>query len=110
MNQAQESDCRVVLCTCPDEDTARRLAGGVVEERLAACVNILPAMRSVFRWQGMVQEEREALMIIKTIAPRYAELETWLLANHPYDVPEILALPVAGGSATYLDWMTEESA
>lgn len=104
------TEVRIAYSTIGDASAARQIARQLVEERLAACVNILPAMRSVFRWQGMVQEEREALMIIKTIAPRYAELETWLLANHPYDVPEILALPVAGGSATYLDWMTEESA
>lgn len=99
----------VVLSTCPNEDSASELAGGLIEARLAACVNILPQVRSVFRWRGEVQVEAEVLMVIKTTANRTAELEAWLLEHHPYDVPEVLVLPVEGGSRAYLDWLTEET-
>ena len=97
-----------VLCTCPDEATARRLAAGLVERRLAACVNILPEIRSIYRWRGRVQEDGEALMIVKTTRMAYPELEAWLLEHHPYDVPEVLALRAHQGSADYLDWVLGE--
>lgn len=109
MSLSAASDARIVLCTCPDEDTAGRLSAGLVEARLAACVNILPAVRSVFRWQGEVQDETEALMIVKTTAIRAAALGSWLLEHHPYDVPEVLVLPVEGGSSAYLEWLAEET-
>jgi len=98
----------VVLCTCPDADTAKRLATGMVEADLAACVNIQAGIRSIYRWQGKVEDEAESLMIIKTTLSHYAELETWLREHHPYDVPEILALPVVTGSEPYLAWLTAE--
>lgn len=109
MSNGQGNGVLVVLCTCPDEDTASGLARGLVEAGLAACVNILPEIRSLFRWQGKVQSEPETLMIIKTSVARYSELETWLARNHPYDVPEVLALPVGGGLGTYLGWVVEET-
>ena len=95
----------VILCTCPDEAVASRLAAGLVEEQLAACVNILPGIRSIYRWQGTVSDDSEVLMMIKSLASRFEELETWLLEHHPYDVPEVLALPVEKISADYLAWI-----
>jgi len=95
----------VVLCTCPDAATARQLAGAIVEERLAACVNILPEIRSIYRWQDEVRDEGEALMVMKTTQGAYARLEGWLLEHHPYEVPEVLALPVIAGSTDYLGWV-----
>lgn len=109
MSSGQESGVRVVLCTCPDEEAASGLARGLVEANLAACVNILPEIRSVFRWQGEVQSEAETLMVIKTSVTQYSELEDWLVSNHPYDVPEVIALPVAEGLGAYLDWVVEET-
>lgn len=98
-----------VLCTCPDAHTAQRLAAGLVEARLAACVNILPEIRSIYRWQGETCDDAEVLMIAKTTAGAYPALERWLLSNHPYDVPEVLALPAAFGSRAYLDWVGRET-
>ena len=99
------SDALVVLCTCPDAEAAGRLAGGLVEHRLAACVNVLPGIRSIYRWQGAVTEDAEELMVIKTTQDRYRALEEWLNDQHPYDVPEIVALAVDDISADYLAWM-----
>ena len=103
------SDVLAVLCTCPDAATAERLAGGLVGRRLAACVNILPEIRSIYRWQGETQDDAEVLMIAKTTRCAYAGLEAWLIEHHPYDVPEVLALPVAAGSAAYLEWVVNET-
>ena len=103
------SDIQVVLCTCPDSDTAEKLATGLVEERLAACVNILPEIRSIYRWGGELQKDREALMIVKTRGDRQGELQNWLQRHHPYEVPEILALNVSAGSADYMNWVFNET-
>ncbi len=100
----------VVLCIAPATDgTAGRLARGLVEKRLAACVNIVPGLRSLYRWKGEVQDDAEVQLIIKTTAARYEQLESWLSDNHPYDVPEIIALPIAGGAKPYLDWLEEQT-
>jgi len=98
----------VVLCTCPNSVEAEKLASGLLEQGLAACVNILPQIRSIYRWQGEVHNDSEVLMIIKTTRQAYAGLQQWLQDNHPYDVPEILALPVADGCDAYLEWVTNE--
>jgi len=99
----------VVLCACPDESVADRIARALVGARLAACVNRLPGMRSVFRWKGALQDEPEVLLAIKTVRSRYEELEMRLKALHPYEVPEIIALPVLAGAAPYLAWLAEET-
>lgn len=98
-------DARVVLVTTPDADTARRIARTLVEEQLAACGNVVPQIASIFRWQGAVQEEAEALLVLKTSAGRLAALTERVGRLHPYDVPEVLALPVAEGNQPYLDWL-----
>ena len=94
----------VVLVTCPPA-AARRLARGLVSERLAACVNIVPMVASWFWWQGKIQRCREALLVIKTTAARVERLRQTMLHTHPYDVPEILALPVVAGHPAYLRWV-----
>jgi len=99
----------VAMCSCPDEAVAQQLASDLVRLRLAACVNIVPKIRSIYRWRDEVQDEGEALMIMKTTRVAYAELQSWLQQNHPYDVPEVLALPVQAGSADYLDWVLNET-
>ena len=97
------------MCSCPDEAVAQQLASDLVRLRLAACVNIVPKIRSIYRWRNEVQDEGEALMIMKTTRVAYAELQSWLQQNHPYDVPEVLALRVQAGSADYLDWVLNET-
>ncbi len=99
----------VVLLTAPDAATAQRLARALVEERLAACVNRIPGLRSIYRWQGAVQEDAEELLIAKTLRARIPALAKRVADLHPYALPEVIALPVVGGSAAYLDWIRSES-
>jgi len=101
---------QVTLVTAPDAETAARLARVLVEERLAACVNLVPGVRSIYRFEGRVHDEPEVLMVVKARAERAAALEARVRALHPYDVPEVLHLSAAGGSAAYLAWVLKESA
>ena len=98
-----------VLVTAPDAEVAERVARALVAERLAACVNLVPGVRSIYRWEGEVQDDAELLLVIKTTAARVDVLAERVRAHHPYDLPEVLALPAAGGSAGYLDWVAAES-
>jgi len=93
----------VVLCSFPDMEQARQIGAALVERQVAACVNLLPGVESIYRWEGKVERAGEVLGVIKTTC--YAELEAAILELHPYEVPEILALKVAGGSGEYLDWL-----
>ena len=98
---------RIVLTTASSVDEARRLARMLVDERLAACVSLVPSVESIYRWQGKVEEATETLLLIKTTAERLAHLETRMLTLHSYDTPELLVLPVEAGSAPYLRWLLE---
>jgi periplasmic divalent cation tolerance protein len=100
------AEALTVLCTCPNAGEANRIARALVEEALAACVNIVPGVRSIFYWQGTVEEADEQLLIIKAPAGKFAGLEARIRALHSYAVPEVLALPVAAGSGAYLDWLS----
>ncbi|HNQ14174.1 MAG TPA: divalent-cation tolerance protein CutA [Pyrinomonadaceae bacterium] len=97
----------IVFVTTPTETEAETLARRIVEEKLAACVQILPEMTSVYVWKGDVEQERERLMLIKTADERYDELEAFIKANHSYDVPEIVAVGAEKISKGYFDWMSE---
>ena len=99
----------VCFCTCPDAATAQRIADALVEERLAACVNVLPGLRSVYRWQGVVERADEVLLLAKTMSGRLDALTARLTALHPYELPEVVAVEVAGGLAAYLDWVAEQT-
>ena len=95
----------LVLTTLPDRDAAQRFAEQLVRQNLAACVNILGEMTSIYRWKGEIQRGTEHQLLIKTTQAQYAALETWIRDQHPYELPEILALPVARGLPDYLDWV-----
>ena len=95
----------LVLCSCPDEAVALDIARVLVKEGLAACVNRMPAVTSIYRWQGQLCEESEQLLMIKTTPARYEALEMRLKALHPYEIPEIIAIPVVTGSSQYLAWL-----
>lgn len=97
----------LVLTTHPDREGALALARQLLEQRLAACINILPAMRSVYVWEGRLESGEEHQLFIKTRAERYPALERAIAAHHPYEVPEILALPITRGLGAYLRWLDE---
>lgn len=99
----------LVICTCPDEDSARRLSESLVQGKLAACVNIVNPINSIFTWQGRIDTEQESLLLIKTTETAYSALEQAIKQQHPYELPEIIAIPVQTGSAEYLNWIRENT-
>ena len=99
----------LVLTNLPDRASAERLADLLLEQRLAACVNILAPCRSVYRWKGAVQHDEEHPLLIKTSAERYGALEQALRQGHPYELPEIIAVPIEQGLPAYLDWVAAET-
>ena len=100
----------LVLTNLPDRAAAEKLADVLIAQRLAACVNILAPCRSVYRWKGAVQHDEEHPMLIKTTAERYPALERAIRAGHPYELPEIVAVPIGRGLPAYLEWIAAESA
>lgn len=103
-------DVLIAVTTLPDTASAQALAARLVELHVAACVNVLAPCRSVYRWQGKVEDAEEVPLLIKTTAARYADLEAAIRAAHPYELPEIVALPVARGLPDYLAWVAAETA
>src|SRR5574343_1407257 len=102
-------DIRLVITNCPDEESANRIALALVEEKLAACVNILPRVQSIYRWQGAVDSATEVPLLIKTTAASYPALEAAIRERHPYAIPELMGLPVAAGLPAYLNWVAAET-
>ncbi len=99
----------LVLTNCPDEESANAIALALVEARLAACVNILPRVQSIYRWQGAVESATEIPLFIKSTATNYPALEAAIRDRHPYQLPEIIALPIERGLPAYLDWIATET-
>ncbi len=99
------TDALVVLCTCSSREEAMRIAQTLVEERLAACVNVLPGVTSVYRWQGQVETAEEVLLVMKTAEQRFSQLCERIAALHSYEVPEIISLAVTAGAEKYLAWL-----
>lgn len=99
----------VCFCTCPNREAAERIAETLVEEGHAACVNIVPGLTSVYRWQGKVQRDEELLLVIKTSAAAYARLEVAIQTLHPYELPEIIAVPIERGLDGYVRWIGEQT-
>ncbi len=100
---------QLVLCTVPDRDTADALATRLVAERLAACVNIIPGITSVYRWRGVLERDTEHLLIIKTHSTVFATLQETIRGQHPYELPEVIAVPIGDGLPEYLDWISEST-
>ncbi|MCC6708847.1 MAG: divalent-cation tolerance protein CutA [Gammaproteobacteria bacterium] len=96
----------VVLCTVPDRETATRLAEAAVTQRLAACVTMLPGAESVYLWEGALERTQELLLVAKTTTAAYAALEQLWLSEHPYELPELIAVPIASGLEAYLQWIS----
>ena len=99
----------LVLTNCPDEETANAIALAVVEAKLTACVNILPRVQSIYRWQGIVESATEIPLFIKSTAAHYPALEKLIASLHPAEIPEIIALPIAQGLPAYLNWVAAET-
>jgi periplasmic divalent cation tolerance protein len=102
------TDALVVFCTCQDQSQAQRIAEALVEARLAACVNILSPLQSIYRWEGKVERAEETLLLIKTTRDRFPALRDRIGDLHTYETPEIIALPLADGSERYLSWLREQ--
>ena len=102
------AECGIVLATFPDPAAAERILGGLLEQRLAACVQTMP-IRSAYRWKGALNRESEVLALVKTTAALYPEVEAFIRAGHSYEVPEIVWLPIAAGFEKYLRWIGEET-
>jgi len=99
----------IVLVTVPSQKEGERIGRMLVESRLAACVNLIPHLLSIYRWEGKIQEEGEFLLMIKTTADRFAELREKVKRIHSYEVPEVLALPVLDGNTDYMEWVYRET-
>ena len=99
----------LILTNCPDEESANAIALALVESKLAACVNILPRMQSIYRWQGVVESATEIPLFIKSTVTNYPALEAAIRERHPYDLPEIIALPIQAGLPAYLNWVVAET-
>ena len=97
----------IVLCTCPDRDSAERLARDAVTQKLAACVNIVAGLTSIYSWKGAIEKADEVLLLAKTTPGAWQALELAWRSQHPYELPEIIAVPVATGSEAYLRWISE---
>jgi periplasmic divalent cation tolerance protein len=101
------SETMVVLVTAPTADKAAEIARVLVEEKLAACGNVLPGIRSIYRWQGEICDEGEALLLLKVPRKRLQELSDRVVKLHPYEVPEVIGLPIEGGNEKYIDWIIQ---
>lgn len=99
----------ICFCTCPDADSAERIAAALVDERLAACVNILPGVRSVYRWQDQVERAEEVLLLVKTMPDHFHRLKARLLELHPYELPEVIAVETDFAHPDYLLWVAAQT-
>jgi periplasmic divalent cation tolerance protein len=100
------TEYQLILCTCADRDQAEKIARKLIECQLAACVNILPGVHSIYRWQGNVESAEEVLLLIKTRAALNPEVQATIATLHSYEIPEFLVVPISGGSEAYLAWLS----
>ena len=97
----------IALTTCPNSEVATQLAQACIENKLAACVNIIPAIQSIYRWKGKIEQDNESLLLMKTNKDNLKQLDEFIQQNHPYDVAEFITLNIESGSQAYLDWITQ---
>lgn len=95
----------IILCTCPDKHSAEKIAHLLIADNLAACVNIVPGITSIYKWKGQIESAQEHLLLIKSNVSNYPLLETAIKAHHPYELPEIIAIPIVNGLPEYLNWI-----
>ena len=107
MIEKAEKQYIIALNTCPDKESAEDIARRLVENGLATCVNIVPAVQSIYRWQGKIEQDNEVLLIIKTRQDKFAPLEVLIREHHPYELPEIVAVPIDTSSKEYLNWIDQ---
>ena len=107
MAEKGEKQYIIALNTCPNAETAEKIAYSLVESQLAACTNIIPTVQSIYRWQGKIEQEHEALLIIKTRKNKFTQLESLIREHHPYELPEIVAVPIEAGTKEYLNWIDQ---
>lgn len=103
----QQAAAQIVLCTCPNAEVAKSLGQGLVEAGHAVCVNIVPTMHSIYRWRGGVESADEALLLIKGTVAAYSAMEAYLVRHHPYELPEVIAVPLVAGLPAYLAWLND---
>ena len=103
------NDVRMLLVTVPNADVAETVANHLVSGGFAACVNVIPGLTSTYRWKGAVEKDSELLLVIKTVVGRVDEVTAQVCAIHPYEVPEVIVIPIEGGNPAYLDWVRSES-
>jgi periplasmic divalent cation tolerance protein len=104
---AEGSGYCIVLCTCPDQTVAESIANELVKNKLAACVNIVPGITSIYQWKGNLEKSQEQLLVIKTKSAVFKALETAILSQHPYELPEIISIPLINGLPNYLSWIDD---
>ena len=109
MSTIYKDEMLLVISTFPDIDKAKMLAHQIVEKQLVACCNIVPGVTSIYRWKGELSEDQECLLIMKTSNTQYHQLEIFVKQHHPYDIPELIALPVNTGLEEYLSWVIKET-
>ena len=109
MNPPRELPAVLVYATCPTLELAAAIGRSLIEDRLAACVNILPGMTSIYRWQGVIESAGEVVLIAKTTSAQAQAVVASIVAQHPYDLPAVIVLPVLGGAQGYLDWIASEA-
>jgi periplasmic divalent cation tolerance protein len=97
----------IIYCTCPDIATAEKISRQLVNDKLAACVNLLPGITSIYEWQGKIEQSSEVLLVIKSMAERFAEISTLIEDIHPYELPELIAVSITDGLPGYLDWIKQ---
>lgn len=103
------SDAILILCTCPDETSARQIAQQLLQDKHAACINLVPHLTSLYVWEGQQEEQQEVQMLIKTCRTLFKCVEAQIIELHPYEVPEIIAIPIEEGSTAYMHWLQEQT-